>query len=148
MTKIIQEEYEHIDWLLKRVKKEIKRKDENLGLLDLNSRQEDILIGQIQALEHVEMLINEIGKPSYFRNKDRESRLNGYEEEEYPKYIIDTDDIEISDGNHYLTNLTLSKDRVELPIVGDKSDAIQFDDINQAQAIASYVGGRVEELEE
>lgn len=147
--KIIQEEeYEHINWLLKRVKKEIKRKDENLGLLDWNSRQEDILIGQIQALEHVEMLINEIGKPSYFRNKDRECELDGYEVEEDPKYIIDTDDIEISDGNHYLTNLTLTKDSVELPIVGDKSDAIQFDEINQAQAIASYVGGRVEELEE
>ena len=72
----------------------------------------------------------------------------GYEAEEDPKYIIDTDDIEISDGNHYLINLTLTKNSVELPIVGDKSDAVQFDDINQAQAIASYVGGRVEVLEE
>lgn len=71
----------------------------------------------------------------------------GYEVEEEPKYIIDTDDIEISDGNHYLTNLTLSKDSVKLPIVGDKFDAIRFDDINQAQAIASYVGGRVEECD-
>ena len=56
--------------------------------------------------------------------------------------------VEISDGNHYLTNLTLSKDSVKLPIVGDEFDAIRFDNINQAQAIASYVGGRVEELEE
>ena len=77
MVEINQEEYEHLNWLLKRVRKEIKRKDENLGLLDLYSRQEDILIGQIQALEYVEMLINEIGKPSYFRNKQRESDLNG-----------------------------------------------------------------------
>ena len=77
MQKINKEEYEHLNWLLKRVKKEIKRKDENLGLLDWNSRQEDILIGQIQALEYVEMLINEIGKPSYFRNKHRESELSG-----------------------------------------------------------------------
>lgn len=85
-------------------------------------------------------------------NKERElslvlAHIYGYEVEEDPKYVIDTDDIEISDGNHYLTNLTLSKDSVELPIVGDKSDAIQFDDINRAQAIASYVGGRVEEFE-
>lgn len=77
MPKDNQEEYEHINWLLKRVRKEIKRKNENLGLLDWNSRQEDILTGQIQALEYVEMLINEIGKPSYFRNKHRESELNG-----------------------------------------------------------------------
>ena len=77
MCEIKVEEYEHINWLLKRVRKEIKRKNENLGLLDWNSRQEDILIGQIQALEYVEMLINEIGKPSYFRNKHRESELNG-----------------------------------------------------------------------
>ena len=77
MCEIKVEEYEHINWLLKRVRKEIKRKNENLGLLDWNSRQEDILTGQIQALEYVEMLINEIGKPSYFRNKHRESELNG-----------------------------------------------------------------------
>ena len=77
MVEINQEEYEHLNWLLKRVRKEIKRKDENLGLLDLYSRQEDILIGQIQALEYVEMLISEIGKPSYFRNKQRESVSNG-----------------------------------------------------------------------
>ena len=76
MPKINQEEYEHINWLLERVRKEIKRKDENLGLLDWNSRQEDILIGQIQALEYIEMLINEIGKPSYYQKKDRESEFN------------------------------------------------------------------------
>lgn len=76
MAKIIKEEYEHIDWLSKRVKKEIKRKDEILGLLDWNTRQADRLSGQIEAFEHIEMLINEIGKPSYFRNKDRESELN------------------------------------------------------------------------
>lgn len=76
MAKIIKEEYEHIDWLLKRVKKEIKRKDENLGLIDWNTRQADKLSGEIKAFEHVEMLINEIGKPSYFRNKHRESELN------------------------------------------------------------------------
>ena len=77
MPKNNQEEYEHINWLLKRVKKEIKRKDENLCLLDWNSRQEDILIGQIQALEYVEMLINEIGKPSYYQKKDREDEVDG-----------------------------------------------------------------------
>ena len=77
MPKIIQEEYEHLTWLLKRVKKEIKRKDENLGLLDWNTRQADKLSGEIKAYEHVEMLINEIGKPSYFRNKDREDELDG-----------------------------------------------------------------------
>lgn len=76
MAKIIKEEYEHIDWLLKRVKKEIKRKDENLGLLDWNTRQADRLSGQIEALEYIEMLINEIGKPSYFRNKHRGSESN------------------------------------------------------------------------
>ena len=76
MPKTNREEYEHINWLLKRVKKEIKRKDENLGLLDWSSRQEDILIGQIQALEYVEMLINEIGKPSYYQKKDREDELD------------------------------------------------------------------------
>ena len=72
MSKINKEEYEHINWLLKRVKKEIKRKDENLGLLDCNSRQADRLSGQIEAFEHIETLINEIGKPSYFKNRDRE----------------------------------------------------------------------------
>ena len=77
MVEINQEEYEHLNWLLKRVRKEIKRKDENLGLLDLYSRQEDILIGQIQALEYVEVLINEIGKPSYYQKKDREDEVDG-----------------------------------------------------------------------
>lgn len=77
MTKINQEEYAHIQWLLNRVKKEIKRKDEILGLLDWNTSQADKLSGEIKGFEHVEMLINEIGKPSYFRNKDRESELNG-----------------------------------------------------------------------
>ena len=76
MPKIIQEEYEHLTWLLKRVKKEIKRKDENLGLLDWNTRQADKLSGEIKAYEHVEMLINEIGKPSYYQKKDRESEFN------------------------------------------------------------------------
>lgn len=77
MPKINREEYEHINWLLNRVKKEIERKDKNLSLLDWDSIQADRLSGQIEALEHVEMLINEIGKLSYFRNKRRESELNG-----------------------------------------------------------------------
>lgn len=76
MAKINQEEYEHINWLLKRVKEEIKRKEENLGLLDWNSTQADRFSGQIEAFEHIEMLINEIGKPSYFRNKHREDELD------------------------------------------------------------------------
>ena len=76
MQKINKEEYEHLNWLLKRVKKEIKRKDKILGLLHWKSREADRLSGQIEAFEHIEMLINEIGKPSYFRNKDGESELN------------------------------------------------------------------------
>ena len=76
MRTISQEEYEHLNWLLKRVKKEIKRKDESLGLLDWDSTQANRLSGQIEAFEHIEMLINEIGKPSYFRNKHRESEFN------------------------------------------------------------------------
>ena len=72
--------------------------------------------------------------------------LDGYEVEEEQKYVIDTDDVEISDGNHYLTHLSLYKDDTELPIVGYKDDAIRFDNKEQAQAIADYVGGRVEEL--
>ena len=76
VKKINQEEYEHINWLLKQVKKEIKRKDDNLGLLDWSSAEADRLSGQIDALKYIEMLINEIGKPSYFKNKHRESELN------------------------------------------------------------------------
>ena len=76
MPKINQEEYKHINWLLKRVRKEIKRKDESLGLIDWNSTHSDRLSGQIEAFEYVETLINEIGKPSYFRNKSRESELD------------------------------------------------------------------------
>ena len=76
MARISKEEYEHINWLLKRLKKEIKRKDESLGLLDLDSTQANKLSGKIEAFEYIEMLINEIGKPSYFKNRDRERELN------------------------------------------------------------------------
>lgn len=63
-------------------------------------------------------------------------------------YLVDTDYLKISDGNHYLTRLSLSKDGTEWPIAGCKDDAIRFCNKEQAQAIADYVGGRVEELEE
>lgn len=88
-----------------------------------------------------------------FRNQENVEKfvrawLDGFTVEEEQKYVIDTDDLEISDGNHYLTQLTLSKDDMELPIVGYKDDAMRFENKEQAQAIADYVGGRVEELEE
>ena len=88
------------------------------------------------------------GTRQYNQDKLTRAWLDGFKVEEEQKYVIDTDDLEISDGNHYLTQLSLSKDDMELPIVGYKDDAMRFENKEQAQAIADYVGGRVEELEE
>lgn len=68
------------------------------------------------------------------------------EAEEEPKYIIDLDDEEISDGNHYLKYLEISEDGVNYRVC-DSLNAMTFESEEEAQLIAEYVGGRVEELE-
>ena len=72
--------------------------------------------------------------------------LDGYTVEE-PKYVIDLDDEEFSDGNHYLKRLEMSVNDVNI-IAGDSSSAMAFESEEEAQLIADYVGGRVKELEE
>lgn len=73
--------------------------------------------------------------------------INGYEVEKESKYIIDLDDEEISDGNHYLKRLEMSVDGVNI-VAGDSLNSITFESVEEAQLIANYVGGRVKELEE
>ena len=85
-------------------------------------------------------------------NKERELSLilahyGEYTVEEEPKYVIDLDDEEFSDGNHYLKRLEMSVDGVKI-IAGDTLSSMTFESKEEAQLIADYVGGRVKELEE